>query len=338
MRPISCSVASLVAASASCTRFVGEVEFVGLLLVLQQIQSQAAVFLARLDRVFMFEEFVSCLLISTVTDRSPVLMVPAAVSSSADAVVSRSLSLTPEDYLDCNSHPVNSGPPMHRLVLFGSALACVSVQACTTILVGKGATADGSRPRSNDGEGATDSPASACPPPHGSMGHLLRRELPATSAVTAAWTPARSGNQSAFAPIGHIPEVPTTFGYFEQTYGAIRQAGGHRRDRRAAACLAQPAGHGGKALMSVDTLTQLAMERAETARAAVLLMGQLSGQCGFYGAGSFEDAAESLLVSDPNEGWIFHILPDDTAHPRSGPRSACPTTASLLSPTFVIGR
>lgn len=34
---------------------------------------------------------------------------------------------------------------------------------------------------------------------------------------------------------------------------------------------------------------------------------------GFYGAGSgTEGSSESLMVNDPNEAFIFHILPDDS--------------------------
>ena len=160
---------------------------------------------------------------------------------------------------------------MHRLVLFGSALACVSVQACTTILVGKGATADGSvlATHSNDGEGATDSRLVRVPARTHAAGAMrpiffapenYPRYVGRDRGVDA-YLPVR--NQSAFAPIGHIPEVPTTFGYFEQTYGAIndRQVG-IGESTCSGVFGTKPAGHGGKALMSVDTLTQLAMESA----------------------------------------------------------------------------
>lgn len=68
----------------------------------------------------------------------------------------------------------------------------------------------------------------------------------------------------------------------------------------------------GTAMFSVDELTHVAMERAVSAREAVQLMGSLAETYGFYGAGEFEGTAESLAVTDPEEAYIFHILPDPT--------------------------
>lgn len=70
---------------------------------------------------------------------------------------------------------------------------------------------------------------------------------------------------------------------------------------------------GGSALLSIDQLSQIAMERASTAREAITIMGELSEQYGFYGESmSFEGGSESLFVIDPEEAWAFHILADPT--------------------------
>jgi dipeptidase len=126
-----------------------------------------------------------------------------------------------------------------------------------------------------------------------------------------------SSSQEPFQPIGYIPQVPhttTTFAYLEQTYGAVNEKQvGIGESTCSGVFGAIPLGApNGTALFSVDELTQLAMERASTAQQAVELMGSLAEQYGFYGAGEFEGTAESLAVSDPDEAWIFHILPDPT--------------------------
>ena len=61
----------------------------------------------------------------------------------------------------------------------------------------------------------------------------------------------------------------------------------------------------GSGFMDIVSLGQLALERANTSRRAVLIMGALAETHGY------NDQAESLLVTDPREAWIFQILPVD---------------------------
>lgn len=85
----------------------------------------------------------------------------------------------------------------------------------------------------------------------------------------------------------------------------------------------------GQALFEANELSQIALERSRTAREAIQTMGDLAFKYGFYGSewdvGRFEtikpgigiayaqgEAGEALTVADPNEAWMFHIMPDDT--------------------------
>lgn len=208
---------------------------------------------------------------------------------------------------------------MHSLSLLACFLA--SADACTTIIAGRLATSDGSVmcTHSNDGAGTTDPRLVRVPAQDYANGRLrpvywATEEYPryvGWDRHVAAYTPV--GLQKEYAPIGYIPQVNHTFAYLEQTYGAINE---HQVGIGESTCSGvfgtKALGHGGQALLSIDTLSQLAMERATSARSAVMLMGALAEQYGFYGEGSFEGSAESLMVTDPNEGFIFHILPDDS--------------------------
>ncbi|KAL3903250.1 MAG: hypothetical protein SGARI_005462, partial [Bacillariaceae sp.] len=120
--------------------------------------------------------------------------------------------------------------------------------------------------------------------------------------------------QQAFDAIGYIPQVSNTFAYLEDTYGAVNEMQvGIGESTCSGVFGASPLGSpNGTALFSIDALSQIAMERASTAKQAVEMMGTLAEEHGFYGAGQFEGTAESLAVSDPNDAWIFHILPDPT--------------------------
>lgn len=117
-----------------------------------------------------------------------------------------------------------------------------------------------------------------------------------------------------FQPMGFIPQVNHTFAYFEATYGIMNEYQVAISESTCSGVFAASAvGMGGKALLSIDQLSQIAMERAKSAREAVQLMGNLAEEYGFYGeSNSFEGGSESLIVTDPTEGWVFHILADPT--------------------------
>ncbi|KAJ0408854.1 hypothetical protein P43SY_000750 [Pythium insidiosum] len=120
------------------------------------------------------------------------------------------------------------------------------------------------------------------------------------------------------APIGSIPEVSETYGYIDGVYGILNE---HQLAMGESTCSARfvsrPKQHGGEALFDIAALSRVAMQRTKTARDAILLMGDLAVQYGYYGAewegdGAFGEAGEALTIADPQEAWVFHILPDDT--------------------------
>ncbi|RHY44739.1 hypothetical protein DYB30_013180 [Aphanomyces astaci] len=118
--------------------------------------------------------------------------------------------------------------------------------------------------------------------------------------------------------IGQIPQVATTYAYIDGLYPIINE---HQLAIGESTCganlWAKPATQGGKALFDITELARVAFERTKTAREAVQLMGDLAVQYGYYGAewegdAVYSEAGETLTVTDTKEGWVFHILPDDS--------------------------
>ncbi|CAK4069974.1 unnamed protein product [Aphanomyces euteiches] len=120
--------------------------------------------------------------------------------------------------------------------------------------------------------------------------------------------------------IGQIPQVEMTYGYLDGIYPVLNE---HQLAIGESTCparfWAKPATQGGQALFDITELARVAFERTKTARDAIKLMGSLAEQYGYYGAeweGSEEEllieSGETLTVTDTKEGWVFHILPDDT--------------------------
>lgn len=222
------------------------------------------------------------------------------------------------------------------------------VHACTVLIAGRDATTDGSVlvSHSNDGDFTTDPrlvrvPAASRPPGSRRPVHFSPESWPryvGSDRGTDAYR-ARDG-QRDFVPIGGISTMDgQTRAYLEQTYGALNEAGlGIGESTCSGVFGARPVGApNGTALFSVDELTRVAMERADTARGAIAIMGALAEEHGFYGAGAFEGTAESLAVADREEAWIFHVLPDPTGRSAVWAAQRVPDdSVAVLANMFVI--
>jgi dipeptidase len=135
-----------------------------------------------------------------------------------------------------------------------------------------------------------------------------------------------------------LPPVTQTFPYLEDTYGAANPYMGTGEATCKAVYVAAAAGAaGGKAVFSIDELSRVAMERSTTAREAVALMGDLAVKHGFYGPATSEGSGESLIVADPAEGWVFHVLPDATGASAIWAAQRVPSGhVTVIANTFII--
>lgn len=171
---------------------------------------------------------------------------------------------------------------------------------CTAIAAGPGATLDGSAfvGQSVDAEGGPGTSIKFVP----AQNHAPGSSRPVYDQAT--------GRQ-----IGSVPQVPHTYAYTWGKYGLMNE---HQLAFGESTCsgriAAKSLAANGTALFSNTELTKLALERCKSARCAIQLMGKTAMQDGgFYGENSaVPDGAETLVVADPTEAWVFHILADPT--------------------------
>jgi dipeptidase len=177
--------------------------------------------------------------------------------------------------------------------------------ACTSILVGKNASVDGSVMTTHTCDcGVCDWTWRHVPAADHKAGSM-RRIYHISQYKT--WPPSEGLKwdvvKKDYAGFD-IPEVPHTFAYHHGMFG-------YMNDNQVAL---GESSIGNRPKMSNETpsagldltmLTMLAMERAKTARDAIQVMGSLAEKYGY----GFHDEGEMLAVSDPNEAWIFEIMP-----------------------------
>lgn len=216
-----------------------------------------------------------------------------------------------------------------------SLLLLRSVRACTTIAISPAATAERCSYTTHTDDckdcdfRLARVPARVHPPASTRPIYLVRAQYPHHIGPRAAtWhpsnlsgTPAQLRAWGHIRPIGHIPQVARTHALFESGsgYAIINE---HQvsigESTSPSKTLAAPVSRGGRALLDGTELTQIALERATSAREAIAVMGGLAEKFGFYGAewdtdDKYLEAGETLTVADPHEAWVFHIVADDTA-------------------------
>ncbi len=176
---------------------------------------------------------------------------------------------------------------------------------CTVIMVGKKASADGSTMTTHTADcGLCDWTWRYVPPADHKPGST--RKIYRIS-QTRTWPPEQGLKwdliKKDFTGV-EIPEVPHTYGYVHGVFGymndqqlAIGESTIGNRPK-----LSNPTR---TPVFNITMLTLLAMERCRTAREAIKLMGSLAEKYGYGG----EDGGEMLAVADPDEVWVFEIMP-----------------------------
>lgn len=195
---------------------------------------------------------------------------------------------------------------------------CIPANACTTIIVTKGASSDGSVfvAHSDDSEmfdnrliyvpAADHKPGSmrpvyfdACSIGNiGGYNSCTYRRYVGESRGPGYINPMFPKS----IPIGEIPQVEHTYAYFDANYGIMNEHQlmfGECTD----GSLTDNTKPGPSRLFYSAELSRVALERCKTAREAVKLIGHLIDTYGFYGTG------ETLPVADPNEGWVIEMVP-----------------------------
>ena len=164
--------------------------------------------------------------------------------------------------------------------LFSFILSAGQVFACTNYLITKGASADGSTMISY----AADSHVL-----YGELYHWTAGTYPkGTMMDIYEWDTGKFLGQIAQAErvynvVGNMNEHQVAIG--ETTYGGLHDLGSQSG-----------------AIMDYGSLIYVTLQRAKTAREAIMIIGELVAEYGYYSSG------ESFSIADKNEVWIMEMI------------------------------
>lgn len=164
---------------------------------------------------------------------------------------------------------------------------------CTTIMVGKDASADGSVMTSHTCDShRTRSWLDITPSQKhkkGSMVTMVKRTKNDSLAMPAY----------QHIPVGEIPQVEHTNGFINTAYPCMND---HQLAVGESTFGGRESLHSDKGLIDCQQLVQLMIERCTSAREAIRLAGELTKKYGW------NDEGECLTLSDKNEAWVLEIV------------------------------
>ena len=194
---------------------------------------------------------------------------------------------------------------------------------CTTMIITKGASADGSMmvAHSDDDELGDQRiiyvPAMDHKP--GTMRQVFQEHYRYPRIVTDERGPGyTTSGYPPTQPIGLIPQAAHTYAYFDGNYGIMNEHnlmmgectnGANYEPEPVTVDDSKKTGKHIRLFYSSE-LSRIALERYTKARDAILFMGQLIEEYGYYSTG------ETLLVADEDDAWVFEMcaLPDEKYH------------------------
>lgn len=165
--------------------------------------------------------------------------------------------------------------------------------SCTTITLGKDATADGSVITSHTCDSRR------------TEGCLNIMPFKSYNENDVAIMTKRTNNNSTamtsydFVPVGEIPQEKFTYGYINTPYPCMNE---HQLAIGESTFGGRNTLKSNDGLIDCTQLVRLMLERATTARDAIKLAGELTKQYGYI------DAGECLTIADKNEVWHLEIL------------------------------
>lgn len=165
-------------------------------------------------------------------------------------------------------------------------------ESCTSIMVGKKASADGSVMTSHTCDGNYRTWMEIVPAAH--------HDRDTTVAIyNGRMHTEYPSDQTRMELKGSIPEARSTYQFLNTSYPCLNEK---QLGIGETTISGREEMQNKKGMFSIEELQKIALQRCSTARDAIRLMGELVAQ---YGYG---DSGECLTIADPKEVWHFEVL------------------------------